>query len=113
MANATSNEVITLNTSVEREIATIWRHVLGIDGAISATANFFALGGHSLSATQIVSRVNKAFGIHLPLCDFLSEPTVGRLALMVEERHLMIDMVVDVETSTAMNTSLERDEFTL
>lgn len=101
------------NAPFEREIVAVWRQVLGIDGPIPVTANFFALGGHSLLATQIISRLNKTFAIRLPLQHFLAEPTVEGLALLVKERRLMKAMISDVETATARNTSLEREEFTL
>lgn len=45
--------------------------------------DFFALGGSSLQATIVVSRVRAVFGIDIALADFFSRPTVAGLADLV------------------------------
>ncbi|MCP3820589.1 amino acid adenylation domain-containing protein [Streptomyces sp. A3M-1-3] len=45
--------------------------------------DFFALGGSSLQATIVVSRVRALFGIDIALADFFSRPTVSGLAELV------------------------------
>ncbi len=46
-------------TDVERRLAAIWREVLSIppDIALGVHDDFFALGGHSLTATQLIARI--------------------------------------------------------
>ncbi len=68
---------------VERALAEIWEEVLGI-GGIGARHDFFALGGHSLSAIQVLTRVRRRFAVDLPLPDFFASPTVAGLAAAVE-----------------------------
>ena len=63
----------------ERALAAIWEEVLGIAN-VSATANFFALGGHSLKATRVVSRIHRDLGVILPLRDFMRTPVLRDLA---------------------------------
>lgn len=46
--------------------------------------NFFALGGHSLSALQLVSRVKSALGRQLSLRDVFAAPTLTALAQQLE-----------------------------
>ncbi|WP_259768972.1 phosphopantetheine-binding protein, partial [Pseudomonas protegens] len=54
------------STDLERQIAQIWREVLG-QPRIGLKDDFFALGGHSLLATQIISRTRQACDVELPL----------------------------------------------
>jgi predicted RNA methylase/acyl carrier protein len=70
-------------TPTEREVAEVWRAVLGAEPGVRD--DFFALGGHSLKAVQVLSRLRAAFGIDLTLRDFFAAPTVRGLATRVEE----------------------------
>ena len=47
--------------------------------------NFFERGGHSLLAVQLLSRLRQTFEVEVSLPDFLEDPTVSRLARIVEQ----------------------------
>ena len=51
---------------VEESLAKIWCEVLKIE-SVGIHDNFFDLGGHSLIAVRVVSRLRDTFGISLPL----------------------------------------------
>ncbi|HYH79360.1 MAG TPA: amino acid adenylation domain-containing protein, partial [Longimicrobium sp.] len=70
-------------TAAEEVLAEIWGAVLGVD-RVGVEDNFFALGGHSLVATRMVSRVREAFGVELPLRAVFEAQTVHALAARVE-----------------------------
>jgi amino acid adenylation domain-containing protein len=65
-------------TPAEELVAGIWEAVLGVRPGVHD--NFFETGGHSLRATQVVSRIREAFGIDLPLRALFEAPTVAGLA---------------------------------
>jgi amino acid adenylation domain-containing protein len=69
-------------TPEERAMADLWREVLGVE-QIGVEDNFFDLGGHSLFATQLVSRLRSAFGVDLPLRKVFESATLGDLVAAV------------------------------
>lgn len=71
-------------TAVEATLGKIWAEVLGRE-RVGANQNFFALGGHSLLSTQVMSRVRRQFGVDLPLRRLFEGPTLEQLAAAVEE----------------------------
>ncbi|MEX0323229.1 MAG: amino acid adenylation domain-containing protein [Puniceicoccaceae bacterium] len=54
----------------------IWQEVLGVQD-IGLTDNFFALGGHSLSAAKIVNRIREQYAVEIRLKKFFSNPTIA------------------------------------
>jgi natural product biosynthesis luciferase-like monooxygenase protein/FkbM family methyltransferase len=71
-------------TSTEKELAMLWSEILGSDN-FGIHDNFFDCGGHSLTATQLVTRIRKNFAVELSLRDFLKYPTIAGLAELIEE----------------------------
>ncbi|MGH7833983.1 MAG: AMP-binding protein, partial [Candidatus Binatia bacterium] len=70
-------------TSREEQLARIWAAALGLD-QVGIHDNFFDLGGHSLSAMQILSRIRDNFRVEIVLRDFLENPTVAALVPCLE-----------------------------
>ena len=63
-------------------VAEAWRGVLGIEAA-NDDDSFFALGGSSLQALQLLVRLRRNAGIELALAGFLQTPTLGGLRARV------------------------------
>ena len=69
-------------TAIEEVLAGIWAKVLGVE-QIGVHDNFFDLGGHSLKAVQVLSRVGDAFRVRLPLRSLFEATTVASLANLI------------------------------
>lgn len=76
---AKRQNIILPRNLVEEELANIWKQVLGVN-TISIDDDFFAIGGHSLKALQVIHTLKHQQNIDIPI-DFLFEhPTIAQLA---------------------------------
>jgi len=70
-------------TPTEQILASIWERLLEVP-VVSRNDNFFALGGHSLLTTQVVSRIRLELGVELPLRTLFDHPRLADLAREIE-----------------------------
>ncbi|BAY73761.1 beta-ketoacyl synthase [Nostoc linckia NIES-25] len=76
---------ISPTNELEKQITEIWQEVLGIT-EVGIYDNFYELGGDSLIATQLVSRLRTKFPIDLALRDLLSQAMIpAKQAEMIEQ----------------------------
>jgi acyl carrier protein len=68
---------------MEREIAAIWEELLGVR-EIAPDADFFELGGTSLSAARVVTKTRAAFGVRISAETLFEHPTLAAFAAEVE-----------------------------
>jgi acyl-coenzyme A synthetase/AMP-(fatty) acid ligase/acyl carrier protein len=68
---------------VQRQLAVIWRQVLGTD-TVGVFDNFFDLGGHSLLLIEVHRRIRETFGRDIPIVDLFRNPTIATLADGIE-----------------------------
>jgi amino acid adenylation domain-containing protein/non-ribosomal peptide synthase protein (TIGR01720 family) len=73
-------------TLEEEILAGIWSELLSVD-QVGVHDSFFNLGGNSLLATQLMSRIRDTFEIELPLRILFEAPTVSNLAARVKMAH--------------------------
>ncbi|MET9696734.1 amino acid adenylation domain-containing protein [Streptomyces sp. NPDC006529] len=78
-------ESVAPRTPTEEVTAQIWAEVLDLP-AIGVCEDFFALGGHSLRAVAVASRLRAAFDCPVQVRDLFEHPTVELLAALVERR---------------------------
>ncbi|MET8178288.1 non-ribosomal peptide synthase/polyketide synthase [Streptomyces sp. NPDC005336] len=76
---ATSAERIAPRTEAERTVARVWAEVLGAE-EVGAEDNFFALGGDSILAIRVASRLRAAFGTDVSPRSLFTHATVAALA---------------------------------
>jgi acyl carrier protein len=67
-------------TPAESRLAAIVAELLTLPAPVGVSDNFFALGGHSLTATRLMARIRADFGVDLPIRALFSDPTVAGLA---------------------------------
>ena len=61
---------------MEEMLAKIWVEILDVE-RVGTRDNFFDLGGNSLSAMQVVARMEKTFNVRVPLKTFFESPTIA------------------------------------
>ncbi|MCH5584990.1 amino acid adenylation domain-containing protein [Shimazuella sp. AN120528] len=76
------------STPMEQRLVSIWEEVIGSKQKIGIEDNFFQLGGHSLMATQIITRVNELYRCNLPLKVLFESPTIHELVKQIKQNLL-------------------------
>jgi len=87
--------------AVEKMMAEIWAEVLKPKSPIGIDDNFFDLGGHSLNAALLTTRMHKVFNVKIPLREFLQGGCIREVAEYikgaVEEKFIFIEPVEEKE----------------
>ncbi len=71
----------------ECALAQIWCELLGV-GSVNRHDNFFDIGGHSLLAVQLTTRIQAKLERRLPLSRLFAEPTLARMAAAMADSHV-------------------------
>ncbi|KFE71961.1 hybrid non-ribosomal peptide synthetase/type I polyketide synthase [Hyalangium minutum] len=79
-----AQEFVAPRTATEQALAAIWRECLSLD-RVGLEDDFFALGGHSLRALQVMARIRQHFQVEIPLRAFFSHPTLAGLAGLLSQ----------------------------
>ncbi|HLP60674.1 MAG TPA: condensation domain-containing protein, partial [Candidatus Deferrimicrobium sp.] len=84
---ALSGNFVAPRDEVETKMMEIWSEVLGIGKEmIGIDDNFFQLGGHSLKATILVSKIHKEFDVKVPLAEIFKTPRIRELAEYIQRK---------------------------
>ncbi|MCC5601600.1 type I polyketide synthase [Nostoc favosum] len=94
-----SNSYVAPKNELEKQITEIWQEVLGIT-EIGIYDNFYELGGDSLIATQLMSRLRAKFPVDLPLRDLLLDAMIPiKQAEIVEQ--LLLEKIEELSEEDA------------
>ena len=80
-------------TPLEQALAHMWADLLGVT-EIGRHDDFFAIGGHSLLAARLASRLRERLGVDVPLRLIFEAPVLADLAEAILENQLMDDATV-------------------
>ncbi len=80
------HELVQPRNLIEQRLAKIWSEVLHLD-AVGVTDQFLSLGGRSLPAASIASRIAGELGVKIPLIHLLSNPTIAELSKEIGSGH--------------------------
>jgi acyl carrier protein len=72
-------EIVPARDSLEQALCLEWGDLLGL-AQVSIDDDFFSLGGHSLMATRLRSRIAEHLGVELAVADLFRATTVRKLA---------------------------------
>jgi acyl-CoA synthetase (AMP-forming)/AMP-acid ligase II/thioesterase domain-containing protein/acyl carrier protein len=86
LADQLKSTFVTPQTETEKKLADIWAEILNIQ-QVGIRDNFFALGGDSLKATQMLAKVQTIFQVDLPMAVFLQLPTIAQFTQAIESPH--------------------------
>ncbi len=82
-AEVATTEYVEASTPTERALTGIWQSLLSVE-RVGVTDDFFVLGGHSLSALQLNSRISEHFGLDLQAAAIFTHRTVAAQARLVD-----------------------------
>ena len=72
-------------SDIEKQIAAIWREIL-LTEKLDAQNSFFLLGGNSLNATQMLTRIREQFHIQMEMRDRFENATIEQMANIIENK---------------------------
>ncbi len=78
------NTFVAPRNPIEKQMASIWCDVLGIE-EIGLHDNFFNLGGHSLLAIKLLGDIENRLGLSMPLSSLFSHGTVGEFVAAIRQ----------------------------
>jgi acyl-CoA synthetase (AMP-forming)/AMP-acid ligase II/acyl carrier protein len=79
-----SRTVLAPRTPLEKELAGIWTSILQIE-EVSIDDDFFALGGDSLLAVHVLSRIRDVMHLEVEVSRFFEAPTIAEIARYLEK----------------------------
>jgi amino acid adenylation domain-containing protein/thioester reductase-like protein len=87
-----SSHYVPPRTRHEIAMVEIWAKVLKLDkNIVGIEKDFFALGGHSLLVTNLISQINAKFDVDLQVRDLFIKPTIQGLLSLIDKRRASTD----------------------
>lgn len=95
-------------TPLERELAALFAQALGREVPVAVDADFFSLGGDSLSAVHLLLAIEQRWRCELGLGALFAQPTVAALAARIAEPPAQADHALGPVIALAATDGVER-----
>jgi acyl-coenzyme A synthetase/AMP-(fatty) acid ligase len=86
-------------TPLEQTLAEIWAAALAAP-RVGLNDDFFAMGGHSLLANQVITRIRDSVGVDLPTRLIFEAPTIAEMVQAIDQ--MLLDDVADDEMASLL-----------
>ena len=93
----TGNIYVVPRDKIETQLVSIFQKALNIE-KIGVTDDFFELGGSSIQAAEIFSKISRVTGKQLPLSTLIANPTIERLAVFIKAEDKATSCLVPIQT---------------
>lgn len=90
-----SSAFIAPATDIEKSIAAYWKNVLGYH-PVGVLDNYFEVGGNSLLATKLMTRLSDEFDMQLSFKELSDCLTIRELAVLIESKRRIMELVGDI-----------------
>ena len=87
-------ESIANMSQLYRKVQSIFCSVLRISSVESIEESFFSIGGTSVSAIQLLFKIQSNFGVKLSVSELFENPSISGIASMVEQKHGSIEQEI-------------------
>lgn len=81
-------EIIEPKTDTQKGLVEIWKEVLGIEN-IGINQNFFEIGGDSLTAINLSSKIYSKFSVQISVKDILENPIIEDLSVLIDSNETL------------------------
>ena len=82
---ASAIQVSQIEDETTKQLARIWRELLGVS-SVGLDDNYFDLGGDSPLAVQLFAQIERVFKVKLPLATLFEAPTISDLARLLRQK---------------------------
>lgn len=91
----TQNVYVSPRNEIERKLCQIWAELLDIvENELSIRDNFFKLGGNSILAIRLASKINTDLGVNISVTTIFTQNTIEKLAYSLEH-HVETNIIID------------------
>lgn len=74
-----------IESNLQQQLKNIWAELLKTD-SITEDSHFFNIGGHSLLAVRLTSRIRQIFSVNVSLQEIFQTPILEDMAVLIENR---------------------------